>query len=84
VVEGFDNLQLVFFGQDIFGLIIANSISKGAPFQVWQNLNYAMDACSFFTHIWITSSVESMLCMSMQSFGLFVGSHTQIKTHKLA
>jgi hypothetical protein len=44
-----------------------------------------MDACSLFTHIQITSWVESILCMSMQSFGWlsFVGSHTQIKTHNL-
>jgi hypothetical protein len=29
--------NLVFFGQDIFGFIIANSVSKGSPFQVWHN-----------------------------------------------
>ncbi len=29
--------NLVCFGQDIFGLIIVNSISKGSPFQVWHN-----------------------------------------------
>jgi hypothetical protein len=43
--------NLVFFGEDIFGLIIANLVSKGSPFQVWHNLKYAMDTCSFFTHI---------------------------------
>jgi hypothetical protein len=27
--------NLVLLGQDIFGLIIANSVNKGFPFQVW-------------------------------------------------
>jgi hypothetical protein len=35
VVESFDNYNLVLLGQDIFGLIIANSINKRFPFQVW-------------------------------------------------
>jgi hypothetical protein len=44
-----------------------------------------MDSCSLFTHNQITSWVESMLCMSMHSFGWlgFTRRHIQIKTHKL-
>jgi len=30
----------VLFGKNIFGLIIANSISKGSPFQVWHVFNF--------------------------------------------
>jgi hypothetical protein len=32
--------NLMLFGQDTFGLIIANSVSKRSPFQVWHNLKH--------------------------------------------
>jgi hypothetical protein len=37
--------NLVLIGQDNFGLIIANSISKGPPFQVWHVLKTFCYGC---------------------------------------
>jgi len=48
VVEIFDNLQLV---QDIFGLIIANLVSKGSPFQVWHNFKPFCYGCITWMHV---------------------------------
>jgi len=82
--------NLMLLGQNTIGLIIANLVSKGSLLQVGMFYNlFAMDAlqvaCSFFTHIRITSWVESMLCMSMHSFGWlgYVGCHKQIKAHNI-
>jgi hypothetical protein len=37
--------NLVLPGKDTFGLIIANLVSKGSPFQIWHNLNlFVIDA----------------------------------------
>jgi hypothetical protein len=49
--------NLVLFGQDIFGLIIANSISKGAPFQVWHAFQLVcygcITSCMFIFHTYL-------------------------------
>jgi hypothetical protein len=37
--------NLVLIGQDIFGLIIANLVSKGSPFQVWHVLKTFCHGC---------------------------------------
>jgi hypothetical protein len=46
--------NLVLFGQDTFGLIIANSISKGGPFQVWHAFKLfcygCITSCMFTFH----------------------------------
>jgi hypothetical protein len=43
--------NLVLFGQDTFGLIIANSISKGGPFQVWHAFKlFCITSCMFTFH----------------------------------
>ncbi len=46
--------NLMLFGQDIFGLIIAYSVNKGSPFQVWHVLNPfcygCISSCMFIFH----------------------------------
>ncbi len=42
--------NLVLLGQHIFGLIIANSVSKGSSFQVCHNLKPFCDGCMFTFH----------------------------------
>jgi hypothetical protein len=41
----------VLLGQDIFGLIIANLVSKGSPFQVWHNLKPFCYGCITWMHV---------------------------------
>jgi len=56
VMENFDNLQLKLLGQDTFGLIIANLVSKGSPFQVWHVLKPfcygCITSCMFIFHMY--------------------------------
>ncbi len=43
--------NMVLLGQDIFGLIIANSVSKGSPFQIWCNLKPFCYGCITWMHV---------------------------------
>jgi hypothetical protein len=49
--------NLLLFGQDIFGLIIANLVSKGSPFQVWHVLKPfcygCITSCMFTFHTYL-------------------------------
>jgi hypothetical protein len=49
--------HLVLFGQNIFGLNIANSISKGSHFQVWHVLKPfcygCVTSCMFIFHTYL-------------------------------
>jgi hypothetical protein len=46
--------NLVFFGQNIFGLIITNLVNKGFPFQPWYLLKpfcyWCITSCMFIFH----------------------------------
>ncbi len=51
VVESFDNLQLGVVWTRFFGLIIANTISKRSPFQIWHNLKPFCYGCITWMHV---------------------------------
>jgi len=57
VVKILITYHLVLFGQNIFGLNIANSISKGSPFQVWHVLKPfcygCVTSCMFIFHTYL-------------------------------
>jgi hypothetical protein len=43
--------NMVLLGQDIFGFIIANLVSKGSSFQVWHNLKPFCYGCISWMHV---------------------------------
>jgi hypothetical protein len=43
--------NLVLLKQNIIGFIIANSINKRSPFQVWHNLNFFCYGCITWMHV---------------------------------
>jgi hypothetical protein len=83
--------HFVLLQQNIFGFIIANSVSKGSPFQVWHVFKPFCYGC--ITNCMFTFHTYSNYIMSWKyvvhvhakfEWLGFIGCHIRIKTHKLA
>jgi hypothetical protein len=51
VMESFYKYNLVLLGQNTFGFIIVNLVSKGSPFQVWHVLKSFCYGCITWMHV---------------------------------
>jgi hypothetical protein len=50
--------NLMLLGQDTFGLIIGNSVSKRSPFQVWHNFKPFCYGCITWMHVHFSHILE--------------------------